>query len=138
MPEGAGPQLQVFQQQHGDECCPDLDVQRVGAGAHKGFDAQILLQIAEEDFDLPAFSIDLRDGGGTKGQVVAQQHQDFLTFLNPYFDPAESRRLPVVLAAQRYDFILENVAIFRDGTFFKNTVVRIVAQAGHKENPAIG
>ena len=26
----ASPQLQVFQQQHGDECCPNLDVQRVG------------------------------------------------------------------------------------------------------------
>src|SRR2546430_15783322 len=48
----ASPQLQVFQQQHRDECCPNLDVQRVGAGAHEGFDAQVLLQIAEQLSDI--------------------------------------------------------------------------------------
>ncbi len=57
--------------------------------AHEGLDAQVLLQIAEEDFDPPAFAIDLRDGGGTEAQVVAQQHQDFLAFLHPQFDAAE-------------------------------------------------
>jgi hypothetical protein len=70
--------------------------------------------------------------------VVAQQYQDFLTFLNPNFDTTESRRLPVVVAAQRYDFLFEDVAISRNRALFKNTVVRVVAQASHEEHAAIG
>jgi hypothetical protein len=69
----------------------------------------------------------LRDGRGTKTQVVAEQHQHFLTIFQPQFDAAEGRRLPVVMAAQRDDFILENVAILRKRQLFQHLLVGIVA-----------
>src|ERR1700741_957870 len=70
--------------------------------------------------------------------MVAQQHQDFLTVLHPHFDTPESRRLPVVRAAQHDDFILEDGAIFRDRPRLQHTIVGVVAQASHKEHTAIG
>jgi GntR family galactonate operon transcriptional repressor len=39
----ARPQLQFAQQQHADECCPNLRLHRVGREAHKGFELLSLL-----------------------------------------------------------------------------------------------
>jgi hypothetical protein len=43
-PTEAGAQLQILEQQQGDERDPNLDVQGVGVGAHKSFDSQVLLE----------------------------------------------------------------------------------------------
>ena len=66
--------------QNGDEQingdgAPDLGAYRVGTGAIKGFDAQMLLDPFEEQFDLPAAPIELRDGQGWHGEVVGQEDQ---------------------------------------------------------------
>ena len=50
-----------FQQSHeqvNSDGAPDLEAHRVGAGAVKGFDPQMLLEPFEEQFDLPAALID--------------------------------------------------------------------------------
>ena len=59
-PAELGPQLQIAQQQHGDQCRPDLRAHGVAAGAHKGLNAQVLLQCLEEQFHLPAVPVDRR------------------------------------------------------------------------------
>ena len=64
-------QMQAFFQ-NGDEQvngdgAPDLGAHRVGAGAIKGFDTQMLLDPFEEQFDLPAATIQL--GNGQRWQV---------------------------------------------------------------------
>jgi len=48
-------------------------------------------KLAEEGLNLPAFSIDLRRGVVGTSSGGAQQHQDFLTFLNPHFDHDAAR-----------------------------------------------
>ena len=54
---------------------PDLGAHRVLARAVKGFDAQMLLDPFEEQFDLPAAMIQLRNGQGGRGEVVGQEDQ---------------------------------------------------------------
>ena len=66
--------------QNGDEQIngngdPDLGANGVGPGAVKGFDAQMLLDPFEEEFDLPAATIELGDGQRRNGEVVGQKDQ---------------------------------------------------------------
>ena len=92
----------------------------------------------EEHFDLPTLTINLRDGGGAKSQMVGEQHQHLLVWLAPDLDAAQGRYLPVVMAAQLNDFILANVAILRNRTLFQDAIVGIVAHAGDEEYALLG
>ena len=71
--------------QNGDEQIngdgtPDLGAHRVGRRAVKGFDAQMLLDPFEEEFDLPAAPIELGDGQRRDGEVVGQEDQHLACF----------------------------------------------------------
>ena len=66
--------------QNGDEQvnrdgAPDLGAHRVLAHAVKSFDAQMLFDPFEEQFDLPAAMIQLRNGQGRRGEVIGQKDQ---------------------------------------------------------------
>src|ERR1039457_3417886 len=54
---------------------PDLGAHRVRTGAVKSFDAQMLLEPFEEQFDLPAALIELDDGQRRHGEIVGQEDQ---------------------------------------------------------------
>jgi len=73
---------------------PDLGAHRVGRGAVKGFDAQMLFDPFEEQFDLPAVTIQLGDGQRRHGEVVGQEDQGFA-----------SDRIAVADASQRVGII---------------------------------
>ena len=71
--------------QNGDEQingdgAPDLGAHRVGRRAIKGFDPQMLLDLFEEQFDLPASAIELGDGQRRDGEVVGQEDQHVAGF----------------------------------------------------------
>ena len=71
--------MQAFLQ-NGDEQVngdggPNLGVHGVRACAVKGFDAQMLFDPFEEQFDLPAAMIQLGNGQGRHGEVVGQENQ---------------------------------------------------------------
>jgi hypothetical protein len=59
---------------------PDLGAHRVGRRAVKGFDAQMLLDPFEEQFDLPASAIELGNGQRRDGEVVGQEDERFAGF----------------------------------------------------------
>ena len=66
--------------QNGDEQIdrdggPDLGANGIGRRAVKGFDAQMLLDPFEEEFDLPAAAIELGDGQRRDGEVIGQEDQ---------------------------------------------------------------
>jgi hypothetical protein len=42
-----------FEDKNGDQSCPNLNHDRIGAGANEGFDVQQLLDLPKKDFDLP-------------------------------------------------------------------------------------
>ena len=54
---------------------PDLDAHGIGACAVEGFDAQMLFDPFEEQFDLPAAPVKLRDGQCGHDEVVGQEDQ---------------------------------------------------------------
>ena len=51
-PAKASAQLQVLEHEQRDQSGPDLNLQGVGAGAHEGLDAQVLLQRFEQLNDI--------------------------------------------------------------------------------------
>ena len=82
-PAEAGAQLQVLEHEQRDQRGPDLNLQGVGAGAHEGLDAQVLLQRFEEQLDLPALAVDGGDGGGGKAAMIGEKHQGALVGPRP-------------------------------------------------------
>jgi len=54
---------------------PDLGRYRVLAGSVERLDAQVHLDPAKENLDLPALLVDLRDGQCGQREVVGQKHQ---------------------------------------------------------------
>jgi hypothetical protein len=58
-----GSKLEEAKDQHRDQCCPNLDLHGIGTGPNKGLDLQVLLQILEEDLDLPTVFI---NGGNSR------------------------------------------------------------------------
>ena len=54
---------------------PDLRLDRIFGCAEERFDAQMLFDSFEEEFDLPAAAIELGDGEGWQGEVVGENDQ---------------------------------------------------------------
>ncbi len=72
-------ELKESQDQHRNQCCPNLNPHRIGTGSNKGLDLEVLLQSFKEDLDLPTVLIDGRNRGCSQLQVIGQEDQDFLT-----------------------------------------------------------
>lgn len=71
--------------QNGDEQvngngAPDLGAHGVGRSAVKSFDAEMLFEPFEEQFNLPAAAIQLGDSQGRDGEVVGQEDQRLAGF----------------------------------------------------------
>jgi len=94
LPDSKGPpqtaaHLEILQEQDSDECCPNLDMYRIGAGSHEGFDFQVLFDGFEEEFDLPALLVDGGNRVGDQFHVVCQQDDLALTHRIPNYHPAQ-------------------------------------------------
>ena len=64
--------MQVFEQQQGNQGCPNLNPQGILTGADKGFDFEMLLQGFDKDLNLPSVFIYIGDRGCPEGKVVGQ------------------------------------------------------------------
>ena len=82
-------QLQELEDQNGNQGCPNLDLQRIGASPHEDLDLEILLQRFEEQLDLPAIFVNAGDGGGAQGQMSGQQHQHVPGLGTKHFQASE-------------------------------------------------
>jgi len=71
-PGDAAAHLQIFEQEDGNECCPNLDAYRIGRCADEGLDLEVFFQGLEEEFDLPALLVNGSDGGSSQFEVVGQ------------------------------------------------------------------
>jgi len=74
-----GDEILFFDDSHQDmdpQGDPDLGFDRIVTGAMKGFDAQVLLDPAEEQFDLPALSVELGDGQSRRFEVIGQEPKE--------------------------------------------------------------
>ena len=57
-PSELGPKLEKPEDQHGNQCCPNLNLDGIGAGSDKGLDLEVLLQMFKEDLYLPTILVD--------------------------------------------------------------------------------
>src|SRR3989304_6608910 len=71
-----GAKLKEPQDQHRNQCCPNLDFYRIGTGPHEGLDLKALLQGFKEDLYLPTLFVDGSNGCSPQFQVIGQKHQD--------------------------------------------------------------
>ena len=134
-PAEAGAQLQVFEQEHGNQGGPYLDLQGVGAGADEGLDAQVLFEGLEQEFYLPALFIDGGDGGGSEVTMVGEKDQGALLGLVPDLDAAQEQ--VAVCAGQLVeedDLIALDGAAFRDRAALQHAVIGVVLHAGDEED----
>ncbi len=120
--------MQILDNEHGDQCCPNLDIQSVLRGAHEGLHLEVLLERLEEDLDLPAVLVDGGNSGGRQREVVGQENELFVMSFIPYNHSAEDMRalLPCPDAGKSNMLICEEVAIDRDFLFSHDLVDGIV------------
>ena len=79
-PGARGFKLPEFDQQHRNQCCPNLNVQGVFRGADKGFNPQVLFDGLEKQLDLPAVLVDGPHAAGYKLQVIGHQRDRLPAF----------------------------------------------------------
>ena len=118
---------------------PDLRAHGVFARAEKGFDAQMLLDPFEEQFDLPAAAIELRDGQRGHGEVVGQKDQGLARGGIALADAAERSGIIVLgLQAGQPDGLVETQAGgFIHGPGVTAGAAEVLLGAGDEESPAL-
>ena len=134
------PVLQVLQNQNRNQCCPNLDQERIRGGSHKGLDLEVLLDRLEKDLDLPAILVDGRNRRRPKVQMIGQQHDDLFVFCIPDFQPSQRAGI-VSVRVEPLDFnelIAQDASVLRNRSFFNDPVMGIAFLAGDEENPALG
>ncbi len=81
-----------FQEQKGDESCPNLNLESVLGGSDEGFNPQVLLDGLEEDLDPPPLLVDSGDCGRPELEMVCEQHDQALFFRVPHLDSSQKIR----------------------------------------------
>src|ERR1017187_7708892 len=130
--------------QNGDEQIngdggPDLGAHRVGRGAVKGFDAQVLLDPFEEEFDLPAAPIELGNGQSWHGEVVGQEDEGFAGAGIAIADAAERVRV-IALGEQtghHHGLVKTQAGGFVHGTGVTAGATKVLSGTGDEESAAL-
>ena len=130
--------------QNGDEQingdrAPDLGAHGVRTGAIKGFDAQMLFDPFEEQFDLPAAPIQLSDGQSRHSKIVGQEDQPLAGFGIAIADT--SQRIGIlVLGTQtgpHHGLVKAQTGGFGHGPGVAAGAAEVFLGAGDKESPGL-
>jgi hypothetical protein len=126
-------QLQVTQDQHGDQRRPYLGLDGIGVCPEEGFDLQVLFDRLEEQLHLPTIPVDCCDCCSRKVEVVGQECKRALAFLVPDFDDSEEMlTVGNSLAVEVDNLILEDVGACR--TILHHLEGGVVLQSGYEVN----
>jgi len=119
--------------------CPDLGAHRVGRGAVEGFDAQMLLDPFEEEFDLPAAAIELGDGQRRHGEVVGQEDQGLARFWVAIADAAHGDGIIVlgVQPGEHHGLVETQAGGFVHGVGVTACAAEVLFGAGDEESAAL-
>lgn len=118
---------------------PDLSAHRVRRSAVKGFDAQMLLEPFEEEFDLPAASIELGDGQRRHGEVVGQKDQRLACFWITIADAAHGDWIIVlgVKPGEHNGLVETQAGGFVHGAGVTACAAEVLFGAGDEESAAL-
>lgn len=131
--------MEPLQQKHGNQSCPNLDVNRIRAGSDKAFDFEVLLECFKEHFDFPAVLVNVGDGRRPELEMISQKYQGLLAW-NVEHDSAKEQIAAIFatpLAVEANDLILKDIAILWNRTVLDDTPIEVSPQAGDKENTGI-
>ena len=130
--------------QNGDEQIngdggPDLGAHRVGRGAVKGFDTQMLLDPLEEEFDLPASPIELGNGQSWHGEVVGQEDEESAGEGIATADAAERDGIIVLgePTGHHHGLVKTQAGDFVHGTGVTTGAAEVLSGAGDEESTAL-
>lgn len=140
MTKQTGFEFQIFQDEDGNQCCPDLDHEGILGCSHKGFYLQVLLEHLKEYLDLPAVFVDGCHCGSAKSEMIGDKGDDLLGFLIPEIDSSEGMRtlLPGIVSVQFDQLIVEDVPVMWNRSLLDNTVISIPLLPGDEVYPLIG
>jgi hypothetical protein len=139
-PGEPGTQLQVAQQQHGDQCCPNLSLDGVGAGSHEGLDLEVLFESLEEQLNLPAILVDGCDRRRCQVHMIGEKDQGPVLVGVVELDPPQQMRTLLLggLAGEADDLVLENVPALRHHPSMNNLVSGSLFHPRYKVNSLRG
>jgi len=138
-PSPAGLELQVLQDQDGDERRPELDLKSVGAGADEGLDSEILFDGFEEALDLPAVTVERGDRRSAELEVIREEHESPIVVLVEDLDsPIEEGVRPLLVRDELDDLIAEDPPIRRNRAVFEDLVSGVGFQSGNEEGTSVG
>ena len=134
-----GTELEVFEQQHGNQCCPNLGLQGIGAGADEGLNLEMLLEHLEEKFDLPAIPVYPANGGRSEAMVVGQKLDLPLVLLVPDYHPAQQFWILEAGSetGEADDLVSEDVPALRQRAIMYDFINGVVLESGHKEDTGV-
>ena len=139
-PTETGGQLQIPQEQHRDQCRPNLRLDRIRGGADEGLDLQILFDRLEEQFDLPAILVDRGDGAGTEAVMIGDEDEGAAGVLTDCLDPTQ--KMPTLFlgaaSGQADGLILDDVPVLRHGVFLDHLEQGVVLHAGDEIDTGVG
>ena len=131
--------LQNGDEQINGDGCPDLGAHGVWAGAVKGFDAQMLLDPFEEQFDLPAAPIQFGDGQSRDGEVVGEEDQRLAGFRVAITDAAQ--RVGIIVlgeqAGHHHGLVETQAGGFVHGPGITSGTAEVLSGAGDEEGSAL-
>ena len=138
-PAETGGLLQMAQQQHRDQCSPNLSLHRVDRCADKRLDLQVLFERFEEQLNLPAILVDGGDGRSAKAVMVGEKHQGVSCVLADCLHPAQQMWALVVgpCAGQADGLIRDDVPVLRHRVFLNHLELGVVLHAGDERDAGL-
>lgn len=138
-PTETGGQLQIPQEQHRDQCCPKLSLDRIRGSADEGLDLQILFDRLEEQLDLPTILVNRGDGAGAEAVMIGDEDESAAGVLANRLDPTQKMRTLILgsCAGQADGLILDDVPVLRHGVFLDHLEQGVVLHAGDEIDAGI-
>ena len=125
-------ELEITKQEIDDEGGVDLAQHGVFRIADKGLDPQVLLDEAKENFDLPAFFIDIGDGLGRQLEMVGEKDVAPAGGAVPVGDTAQGHG--AFLACESDGLVGEQARLFLDLPALQYLVAGVTLLAGDEED----
>jgi len=112
--------MHPFEEQDGDQGCPNLDAQCIFAGADESLHFEVLLQRFEEEFDFPTIFIDGGYRRRAKLDQVGQKHDlSFVHRIPHCYAPQQRGAIGTFrfFAGRSDQLVRENIPVRRNGAF---------------------
>lgn len=138
-PTPAGLKLEELQDQDRDQSRPELDLERVGAGADEGLNPEVLLDGLEKALDLPTLLVERRDRRRSELEVVRQQNKKSVVLpILDFNSSIEEGVRPLLVSGESNDLIANYIPIGRRVPIFDNLILNVSLQTSHEERTAPG